>query len=46
MMFLILYALVILAFTCWVLGWCSWHAYLVVNRFFKTHQHKHTNLKL
>ena len=40
MIILILYALAILAFACWILGWCLWHGYLAFSRFLKTHNHK------
>jgi len=35
MIALILYALAILTFDCWILGWCFWHAYLAFSRFFR-----------
>lgn len=40
MIALILYALTIFTFACWILGWCFWHAYLAFSRFFKIHNHK------
>jgi hypothetical protein len=40
MISLIIYALAILALVCWVLGWCLLHAYLVLGRYLRTHNHK------
>ena len=40
MIFIILYALAILTFVCWLAGWSLWHTYLAFVRFFKTHNHK------
>jgi len=40
MIFIILYALAVLTFVFWVLGWSLWHSYLAFSRFFRAHNHK------
>jgi uncharacterized membrane-anchored protein len=40
MIFLILYAVAMLALLGWAVEWCLWHACLAISRFFKTHKRK------
>jgi hypothetical protein len=40
MIFLVLYALVILALICVLSVWCVWHVYLLLSWYWETRHHK------
>jgi hypothetical protein len=40
MFFIILYALAVITFGLWVLGWSLWHSYRVISRFFTARNHE------
>jgi len=40
MIFLVLYALMILALICLLSAWCVWHVYQLLNWFLETPHHK------